>query len=424
MHESKESKESKIKAHDSRQFAKQNICTLLVHAGEKPDPVTGSVAPVIVRSKTYKQKQFRVEAEYQYGRGKNPTRAALEEKLADIESSCRGSSPSDGTQKSDGNFKATVFASGNAAVTSLFLTLKPGDHILFGKEVYGGTFRILEKVFNKFGIAYDFADLNDEEGAISLVTPATRYLFAESISNPSLHVADLEILRKISQKTGVPFIVDGTFLPPNAINYFSYGAETVIYSLSKYFAGHNDVIGGAIVTKNIALHEELKGLQRAVGAVLSPDEAYRVLQGMKTLDLRWSRVSESALRVGKFLESHPKVKRVLYPLLESHPDYLVAKRQFKKGAGGVVSFELSTTDLAMVEKFVNKLTENDIVIYAESLASPQTILAYPAWMSHRALPEEERLSLGISDSFFRLSLGFEDVEDILGEFEKALEELE
>lgn len=387
-------------------MSKFRFNTRLIHGGESPDSQTGSVSPILVRSKTFKQKEFRVEAEYQYGRGKNPTRNALEEKLASLE--CNKTAFS------------TVFSSGNAAVTNLFLTLKPGDHILFSKEVYGGTFRILEKVFKKFGLTYDFVDLNDEQIALKAIRSNTRYLFVESISNPSLHVANLQTVSRISEKTGIPFIVDGTFLPPNAIQYFEYGAETILYSLSKYFAGHNDVIGGAIVTKNKDLYEELKGLQRAVGAVLSPDEAYRVLQGIKTLDLRWKKVSETALKVGNFLETRPEISRVIYPLLESHPDYEIAKRQLLNCAGGVVSFELASNDLEVIKKFVEELTVSGLVIYAESLASPQTILAYPAWMSHRALPQTDRDSLGISDGFFRLSVGFEDVEDIIGEFEKAL----
>ncbi|MBP6974606.1 MAG: PLP-dependent transferase [Candidatus Pacebacteria bacterium] len=383
--------------------------TKAVHAGEKPDPQTGAVAPIVVRSKTFKQKQFRVEAEYQYGRGKNPTRAALEEKLAQLEGVADAG--------------VTVFSSGNSAVTSFLLTLKPGDHIILGKEVYGGTYRILDTVFKKFGLLCDFVDFNNEKQVRSAITPNTKYLFVESVSNPSLHVVDLSSLKGISIDTNIPIVIDGTFLPPNAIQYFEYGAETIIYSLSKYFAGHNDVIGGAVVTRNKELHEKLKGLQRAVGAVLSPDEAYRVLQGVKTLGLRWDRVCDTALKVAHFLESHTKIRRVIYPLLESHPDHEISKRQLLNGAGAVVSFELYSNDLLSVEKFVNKLTENDVVLYAESLASPQTILAYPAWMSHRAIPAEDRVALGISDSFFRLSVGFEDVGDIVREFENALGEV-
>lgn len=391
--------------------------TRVVHAGEVPDPVTGAVAPVVVRSKTFRQSKFREEAEYQYGRGKNPTRAALEDKLASLET-C----PLNGVNEY-GEVFASVFSSGNAATTNFFLTLNPGDHILFSKEVYGGTYRILDKIFKKFGVLYDFVDFNDEKQVYSYITKYTRYFFIESISNPSLHVVDLNLAQKISLQTKIPIIIDGTFLPPNAIQYFNYGVETVLYSLSKYFAGHNDVIGGAIVTKNSELHEQLKSFQRAVGAILSPDEVYRVLQGIKTLPLRWDRVSDNAFKIGRFLESSPKIKRVVYPLLKSHPDYKIAKRQLLNKAGGVVSFELKTDDLKVVERFVNRLTQNETIIYAESLASPQTILAYPAWMSHRAIPAEDREALGISDSFFRLSIGFEDVEDIIAEFKNALREI-
>ncbi len=239
----------------------QSFNTLAVHAGEKPDPRTGAIAPILVRSKTFAQKEFGKDSEYQYSRGKNPTRAQLEEKLAILE----------------GGGKATVFGTGVAAEAAFFLTLSPGDHVVCCRKVYGGTFRLLTKLLNRFGIEADFVDFTDEVTVIEKIKPNTRYLFVETVTNPSLTVIDLELVARISQKTGIPFVVDATFTPPNALRPFDYGAETVIHSLSKYIAGHNDILGGAVITKNEQLAEQLTFIHRTTGGVLSPDECYRVL---------------------------------------------------------------------------------------------------------------------------------------------------
>ncbi len=371
--------------------------TRLVHAGEAPDPVTGAIAPPLIRSKTFAQAEFGRESEFQYARGKSPTRLRLEEKLAALE----------------GGGSATVFGSGVAAEAALFLALSPGDRVLCCQEIYGGTFRLLEKLLNRFGIIADYVDFGSAESIRAAVTDKTKYLWVETPTNPSLHLIDLAMVGDVSRETGVPFIVDSTFAPPCTTNPFTYGAETVVHSLSKYIAGHNDVLGGAVITKNAALHEQLVFMQKTVGAVLSPDECYRVLQEVKTLRLRWERVSKTALEVAEFLCSQGKVSRVLYPGLESHPGHLIAKSQMRNGYGGVLSFELSETRMNRLQLFVDGVRERGPIIYAESLASPETILAYPPLMSHKSLPADVRKSLGIGDSFFRLSVGFEDTADIL-----------
>lgn len=381
--------------------------TLLVHGGEKPDLVTGAVAPVLVRTKTYRQPEFGKEGLWQYSRGKNPTRSILEEKLAFLE----------------GGGDATVFSSGVAAEAMFFLTLNPGDHVLFCQEVYGGTYRLMEKLFKRWGIEFDFIEFKNLSRVRAHIKPSTKYFFVETPTNPSLHIVDLALMKQMSQKTGIPFVVDGTFAPPCSTRAFEYGAETVIHSLSKYIAGHNDVIAGAVITKNKELHEQMKFMQKTVGAILSPDECYRVIQEIKTLNLRWERVSESAQRVVEYLSKHSKIKRVLYPGLSSHPHHRVAKRQMKNGFGAVVSFEIKESKLAKLRSFVEEATKNGLIIYGESLASPESILAYPPLMSHRSLPKEERLSLGISDSFFRFSIGFEDPTDIIRELERGLKSL-
>lgn len=381
------------------------LATNLVHGSEKPDPQTGAVAPVLVRSKTYQQPEFGVDSRWKYARGTNPTRVALQDKLESIE----------------GEGQATVFGSGLAAMTCLLLTLSPGDHILFSTEIYGGSYRLLDQVFNNFGLTFSFADFHDKASVLKEVTPNTKYLFIETPSNPSLHIVDLEIAGQLSREAGVPLLVDGTFAPPVTTKAFEYGADTILYSLSKYFSGHNDVIGGAILTKNPVLHERLKWMHGAVGAILSPDECYRVLQGIKTLHLRWERASQTAQRIAEYLSTHPAIKRTLYPGLESHPHHAAAKRQMQNGFGGVVAFETYCHDQAQLKTFVDELQARGTIVYAESLASPETILSYPLHMSHRAVPPQDLENLQINAGFFRLSLGFEDPDDLVEDFRRGLE---
>jgi cystathionine beta-lyase/cystathionine gamma-synthase len=380
------------------------FATKLVHSGEAPDRETGAVAPVLVRSKTFAQKDFGVESEFQYSRGNNPTRAKLEEKLEELE----------------GGGQAVVYASGLAAESAFFFALSPGDHVLCCQEVYGGTFRLLDKVLLRFGITFDFVDFSNETSIRAGIKANTKYLFVETPTNPSLHITDLALVAKVSKTTGIPFVVDATFSPPCALRSFDYGAETVIHSLSKYIAGHNDVIGGAVITKNKKLYEKLCFLNRTMGAILSPDECYRVLQEVKTLELRWKRVSETALTVAKYLEKSPQVAKVLYPGLASYPWHAIAKKQTKGGYGGVVSFVIKKKYVGKLKTFVDTVRKHSPIVYGESLASPETILAYPPLMSHKSIPDDIRESLGITDGFFRLSVGFEDPQDIIRGLEKGL----
>jgi len=379
-----------------------------IHAGEKPDAQTGAVAPILVRTKTYHWPSFDSDPVYKYSRGKNPTRSILEEKLAGLEDT-------GGKQ-----CYATVFASGVAAEACLFLTMKPGDHILFSQEIYGGTYRLIETVLAPFGLTADYVDFDDEEKVKSLIQPTTKYLFVETPTNPSLHIVDLEQVGKLSKKYGIPLVVDATFAPPVTTNSFAYGSEIVIYSLSKYFAGHNDAIGGAIVTTDKALDDKLRFSQGAIGAILSPDECYRIIQGIKTLDLRYRRASESAQIVAEYLARHGAIEKVFYPGLLIHKGYEIAKKQMTAGFGSVVSFVLKDESHETARHFVDTLIEGGLITYGESLASPETILAYPPLMSHKSLGEEVRQELGITKGFFRLSLGLEDAEDIISQLENAL----
>jgi cystathionine beta-lyase/cystathionine gamma-synthase len=384
---------------------KQHFSTLAVHAGEAPDPITHAVAPTLVRTKTYAQ-TFGVEQKFQYSRGHNPTRAQLEEKLAALE-----------------NAKyATTFASGVAATHAFLSTLSPGDHIICSHEIYGGTYRLLEQVFSRYGITADYQDLNQLTADSLVIKPNTKYFLAETPTNPSLHIVDLAKLGELSKQTGIPFAVDSTFSPPCATRPIDYGAQVVIQSLSKYIAGHNDVIGGALITNDVQLNDQFFFQLKAVGAVLSPDEAYRILQESKTLELRWKHVSQTALYIAQFLTHQPQISRVLYPGLATHPGHATAFKQTKGGFGGVISFELNPRyqQEASLKKFIDQASLSGLITYGESLASPETILAYPPQMSHKSLGAEVRKSLGISDGFFRLSVGFEDAQDIEETLAEAL----
>ena len=379
--------------------------TKLVHGGESPDPFTGAIAPVLIRSKTFQQPTFGVESKWQYSRGKNPTRSILERKLEAL----------------TGEGKATVYGSGDAATTMFLLTLKPGDHIICCKELYGGTIRLFDQLFSNFGIRSSYINVEDIQAVQGAKTDTTVAIWVESPTNPKLGVIDLEKVGNIAKELDLRLIADLTFAPPCTTDPFKYGVETVIYSLSKYFAGHNDVIGGAIVTKNSALYERLVWLQWSVGAVLSPDECYRVIQELKTLELRWARVSQTAQTVAEFLIRKKSVRKVYYPGLPNHPGHTIISKQMKNGFGSALSFDLRSCDLDLAAKFVRTLQDSGIIVYGESLSSPETILAHPATMSHRSLTQTQRDDLGIGNNFFRLSVGFEDAKDIIAVLDHALD---
>jgi cystathionine beta-lyase/cystathionine gamma-synthase len=378
--------------------------TKLIHGGERPDPQTGAVAPVLVRSKTFSQPEFGKEAEWQYSRGKNPTRSILERKLEAL----------------TGGGQATVFASGDAATSMFLLTLKPGDHLICCRELYGGTIRLLDQLFTGFGIRASYVDVEDIAAVKKAQTEKTVAIWVESPTNPKLGVVNLSRVSDIARQLELRLIADLTFAPPCTTDPFDYGIETVVYSLSKYFAGHNDVIGGAIVTKNPELHERLVWLQWSVGALLSPDECYRTIQELKTLELRWNRVSSSAKTVAEYLATHEHISRVYYPGLKDHPGHETISKQMKNGFGATLSFDLASDDLELIGGFVRRLKDSGLVVFGESLASPETLLAHPATMSHRSLTRKQRAELGLNNNFFRLSVGFEDPADIMSALEDAL----
>lgn len=381
--------------------------TQLVHAGEAPDPYTGAIAPVLVRSKTFAQPGLGKEPAYMYSRGKNPTRTILENKLAHLA----------------GGGEATVFSSGDAATTMFLLALNPGDHIIACKELYGGTVRLFDQLFSKFGISVSYIDVENEAEVKKVVNKKTVAVWVESPTNPKLGINDLQKIGIIAKKYKLQFIADLTFAPPCATKPFEYGIDTIIYSLSKYFAGHNDVIAGAIVTKNKKLHEDLCWLQWSVGACLSPDECYRVIQEIKTLQLRWDKVSKTANSVAAYLNKHEKIESTYHPSLISGQKKIIADKQMAGTYGSVVGFDLTASDLKTHEKFIDNIISSGLIFYGESLSSPETIIAHPASMSHRGMSQQQRNDLGINDNFFRLSVGLEDEADIIAVLEKSLSKI-
>lgn len=378
--------------------------TQLVHAGEKPDPLTGAIAPVLVRSKTFAQPGLGEEPTYMYSRGKNPTRTILEDKLAELV----------------GGGEATVFSSGDAATTMFLLTLNPGDHIIACKELYGGTVRLFDQLFSKFGISVSYINVENETELKNALTNNTVAIWVESPTNPKLGIIDLHKIGVLAKKYNLQFIADLTFAPPCATKPFDYGIDTVIYSLSKYFAGHNDVIAGAVVTKNKTLHEQLCWLQWSVGACLSPDECYRLIQEIKTLELRWKRVSGTANKVAEYLSQHEKIQLTYHPTLLERTRQVIAKKQMKGTYGSVIGFDIIANDEHSCKKFVKKILSTGLIFYGESLSSPETLISHPATMSHRGMSDIQRNELGITETFFRLSVGLEDEKDIIDALRSAL----
>jgi cysteine-S-conjugate beta-lyase len=386
---------------------KLDFKTKLIHAAEKPDISTGAVAPILVRSKTFALKKFGKEEKYQYSRGNNPTREKLELKLAELE----------------GGGLAKVFGSGIAAEAMFFLTLSPGDHIVLCQPIYGGTYRLLTGFLTNLGITHDFADFQNEQSIRDSIKKNTKYLFLETPGNPTLNIIDLELVRRISKETNIPFVVDATFAPPCTTQFFNYGAETVIHSLSKYIAGHNDILGGAVITQNKKLYERLNFLHSTIGAILSPDECYRVLQELKTLSMRWKYVSDSAMEIALFLTQQSQVTKVYYPGLPHHPNHNVAQRQMINGYGSVVSFVIDNPSEKRLSTFVNTLIEDGIITYAEGLSSPETILNYSREMSHKSIPDNLKNRWGIEKGLFRLSAGFENTQDIIKSLKEAFKKI-
>ena len=379
--------------------------TLAIHVGEEPnfkEGATGDVAMPIHLTSTYAREKVDVPtAGYEYSRTENPTRDALQLRLAAL-----------------GNAKhALAFSSGLGAETSLVLgLLKAGDHIVAFDDLYGGTRRLLTRVFQeRFNIEVSYVDARDPQEVEKAMRANTRLVWLETPTNPLLKLCDIRAISEIAHKTDAVVVVDNTFMSPYFQQPLNLGADIVMHSTTKYINGHSDSIGGALMMNDGELYEKLKFVQNAAGAILSPFESYLILRGTKTLAVRMRQHQENALQIARYLENHPKVVRVIYPGLESHPQHELAKRQMS-GFGGMVSAELDTS-LAKAKQFVESLK---YFALAESLGGVESLVELPALMTHASVPAEERQKIGLSDGLVRFSVGIENVEDLLSDIENAL----
>lgn len=375
------------------------FATLAIHAGQEPDPTTGAVMTPIYQTSTFAQASPGEHKGYVYARGTNPTRNAYQKCLAALE----------------GGKYGIAFSSGCAATSAVIQLLKSGDHILSCDDVYGGTFRVIDKVFKRQGIEASFADLSDSSKVGSLFKPNTKILWIESPTNPMLKVLDIAALAAEAKKRGIITVVDNTFASPYFQRPLDLGADLVVHSVTKYLNGHSDVVGGAVITNDSKLHDELKFIQNAVGAVPGPMDSFLVMRGLKTLAVRMERHAQSALAIAQMLEKHPKVEKVIYPGLESHPQHALAKKQMM-GFGGMITFFIRG-GLPEARSFLEKVK---VFTLAESLGGVESLIEHPAIMTHASIPAEIRRQTGILDNLIRVSVGIEDLEDLKEDLKQAL----
>ena len=373
--------------------------TKVVRAGIVPDPTTGSILPPIYETATYVLPEVGQDKGFDYTRSSNPTRQVLEENLAAIESADH----------------AISFASGMAAVDACLKLLASGDHVVCGDDVYGGVTRHFDNVLSFYGLQFTYVDTTDPEAVRSAITPKTRMLWIETPTNPLLKVTDMEAMVAVAREHGILLGVDSTFATPVFLRPLEFGADIVMHSTTKYLSGHNQIIGGVLATNSREIYDKMKFIQKTIGAVSSPFDCWLNLSGLKTLHLRMQRHEESAMQTATFLESHAKIERVLYPGLPSHPQHAVAKAQMS-GFSGMITFEL-TGGTEAGKRLMNRVK---LCGLAESLGSVETMITHPASMTHADVPPEDRRRRGLTDGLVRLSVGVEDVEDIILDLEQAL----
>ncbi|MDD4599930.1 Cystathionine gamma-lyase [bioreactor metagenome] len=374
-----------------------DIATKLLHTGAETDPYTGAVSVPIYQVSTFDQKEEL--SEYEYSRSGNPTRAALESIIAQLE----------------GGVAGFAFSSGMAAIAAVTLLFGNGDHILAPKDVYGGTYRILSKACGRWGISYNFIDTTDFEQIVQAVQPNTKAILLESPSNPLLKVSDLPKICAWAKERGLITIVDNTFMTPYLQRPIEFGADIVVHSATKFLGGHSDVVAGLAVAGTKELANQIGFLQNTLGGILGPQDSWLIMRGIKTLKVRMDFAQQGALKIAQALAKHPKVKHVFYPGLPDDPGHMLLKSQ-ADGFGAVLSFELQTPDLAR-----QLMTKVKYPAVAVSLGGVESILSYPATMSHASVPPQERSALGISDALLRLSVGLESPDDLLEDLFAVLE---
>ncbi|MEA2163243.1 MAG: hypothetical protein QOK37_1370 [Thermoanaerobaculia bacterium] len=370
-----------------------------IHAGQKPEPVTGSVTYPIFQTSTYVQPELGKHKGFEYARTKNPTRSVLEANLAALE----------------GGKHAHCFASGMSATDTVFRLLKSGDHVIAGENMYGGSYRLFSKVCEKFGLEFTYVDTADAANVRAALRPSTKIVFLETPTNPMMTVTDIAACAEVAHAGGALVVVDNTFCSPYQQRPIELGADMVVHSTTKFLNGHSDSVGGVVVSNDDALAEQIGFLQNAVGAILSPFDSWLVLRGVKTLAVRMRQHEENGMAMAQYIAAHPKALKVYYPGLPDHPQHALAKRQMR-GFGSMISFDVGS--LANAKKFLDRVR---LCSLAESLGGVETLISHPETMTHASVPIETRTRLGITPGLVRISVGIEDVEDLIADVENAFE---
>ena len=374
--------------------------TKAVHAGVEPDPTTGAIMTPIYQTSTYVQEEPSKHKGYAYARGANPTRNSLQKSLAALE---------------NGKY-ALCFSSGMGATDAVIKLLNPGDEVITSNDLYGGSYRMFKRVFERFGIKFHFIDLTNASNIEAYLNPKTKLIWLETPSNPLMNIIDIKACVDIAKKQNILVAVDNTFASPYLQNPLDLGADIVMHSVTKYLGGHSDVIMGALITNNEKLHQELAFIHNSCGAVPGPQDSFLVLRGIKTLHLRMERHCQNGKKIAEFLKAHPKVGKVYWPGFSDHPNHAIAKKQMRD-FGGMLSFTLKDDSL---EKAFALMKSVELFSLAESLGGVESLVNHPASMTHASIPKEERIKNGLVDSLIRLSIGVEDAEDLINDLEQAL----
>ncbi|MFZ9242524.1 MAG: cystathionine gamma-synthase [Sediminibacterium sp.] len=378
----------------------KNLGTKYIHAGAHPDPSTGAIMTPIYQTSTFVQASPGVHKGYEYARSQNPTRFALEEAFAVIENAKFG----------------LAFSSGVAATDAVMRLLVPGDEVVAAHDMYGGTYRLFSKVYEKMGIVFNYVDTANAENVANAITPKTKLIWIETPTNPLMNITDIEAVAAIGKKHNCIVCVDNTFASPYLQNPLDQGANIVMHSATKYLGGHSDVIQGALMMNDEGLRDQLYFIQKSTGAVPGPQDCFLVLRGIKTLHVRMQRHCENGVKVAHYLRQHPKVQKVYWCGFEDHPNHAIAKKQMR-GFGGMISFTLKDDS---VEAATKVLSSTKIFSLAESLGGVESLINHPASMTHASIPRERRIANGLSDGLIRLSVGIEDAEDIIEDLAQAI----
>jgi cystathionine gamma-lyase len=377
-----------------------NFETKAIHAGQEPDPTTGAIMTPIYQTSTYVQESPGSHKGYAYARGKNPTRKALEECIAALEGAKHG----------------LCFSSGMGAIDAVAKLLRPGDEVITGDDLYGGTYRMFTKVFAHFGITFHFIDLKDPNNIKKYVNSNTKLLWIETPTNPTMQIVDIEACGKIAKEHKLIFAVDNTFASPYLQNPIEMGADIVMHSVTKYLGGHSDVVMGALCVNDDKLYEQLAFIHNSCGATPGPQDSFLVLRGIKTLHVRMDRHCENGRKVAEFLKTHPKIEKIYWPGFEDHPNHDIAKKQMRD-FGGMISIVLKDCDLQKTFKIASSF---NVFSLAESLGGVESLVNHPATMTHASIPKEERERVGVVDNLLRLSVGIEHIDDLLADLKQAL----